>query len=208
MPDGNISMGLLPSQLLTPPVPLSRLARAYSAIAPALRVHVGVGRVVWMTLRALRLLGPRIYSSVASSIPAWRHGFEVARIAASAMLALLASGAFLRVVTSVINHESFRNRPFSELVSHDVRLPRLSVEVEGAVPLVERTVPRPAVVRRTLVDEGSETSHRVAKYTIAPSSVRRPVTPHTQVMRVAEAGFLGVDRPVAAVHRARRLCHV
>ena len=192
------------------PLPISILARTRtcSAITPALWIHVGVGRIVGVALRAVRLLGLMADPAITRGVPARLNRHEVRWIAASPMRAFLASGTLRRVMARMVNNHPFRHWPPRRLVCNRVRLVCLAGNGECAISLGEGAIPGPARVGRPSIDEGFVTLHRVTGSAASPAAKGRAMPTQTQVVGIAQSELLNVQGPSASADAAYLLRHV
>jgi hypothetical protein len=208
VPDAGFSGSLSRSDLLASPIPLFACAHTYPAVAASLRVHVGIGHIVGMSLRTVSLLGSWIHGSISRSITSWRYSLKVRWIYATSVRAVLPARTFLGVVTGVIHDQSLGDGTPGHLVRDDVRLAGPTAYVDGAVPLSERAVPRPTLIIYASINERPEARHGVSEGWGAPPPFRGAVPTQSQVVRIAECVLLDMDQISAAVYSAHRFSHV
>jgi hypothetical protein len=183
-------------------------AHASATVAAALRAHIGVVRVVGMPLRAVRLLSSRVNRPVAGSVTGRCNGLKMSRITTPAVRAGIATCAFFRIMASVIQNLTRRDRPVGELVGDSVCFTGAATHIECPVSLSQSTVPGPAFVRFTSINERRVAVERSARCRAAAASMWRSMTTQAQVMRVTQTDFLDVQRAAAPIDVAYRTRHV
>lgn len=205
---GGKSRGFLAAHLLTLPVSVSAGARTRPAIAPTLRINVGVGRVVRVALRAVGLLRSGVYGAIPGGVASWSDSLKVRRIAASTVRTVVPPRAFLRVVANMVDNHSLGDRAVGHLIGDGVRLMRPSADIEGPIPLGQSPIPQPTNIGSASVNKGCVAFHRIASNRASSAGKGRAMPTHPQVMGVAQTELLDVQRSTASVDGAYLLRHV
>lgn len=202
------SRSLSTSQPLTLPVSVPARAHTCPTIPPALWIHVGVGGVVGVALRAVCFFRTRVHCAFPGGIAAWRDDLKVCRIAAASMLTVVPPRAFLRVVANMVDNHSLGDWAMGHLIGDGVRLVCPAADIESPIPLGQGPVPRPTNIGRASVDKGCIAFHRLASNRTASTGKGCAMSTHPQVMGVAQPELLDVQRSTTSVDGAYLLRHV